>query len=112
MRQLNDKGQMQMIGAAVGLFISLIIVVLIYYNIAASVDVTAIDAKLHRTRKTKTRGELAHRLQMQLWQLTIRPQHFSPSPPSKINSVNLWSRHSDCGCNRDILCQGNWVGKK
>jgi hypothetical protein len=51
MRQFlkENKGQMQMIGAAVGLFITLIIVVLIYYNIAASIDTTAVDAKLPGT---------------------------------------------------------------
>jgi hypothetical protein len=50
-RQLktNDKAQMQMVGAAVGLFITLIITVLIYYNIAGSIDTTAIDAKLPGT---------------------------------------------------------------
>jgi hypothetical protein len=37
---------MGMVGAAVGLLITLIIVVLIYYNITASIDTTAIDAKL------------------------------------------------------------------
>jgi hypothetical protein len=37
----NDNGQMQMIGAAVGLFITIIICILIYYNIAASTQQTA-----------------------------------------------------------------------
>lgn len=40
---------MGMVGAAVGLLITLIIVVLIYYNIAASIDTTGIDAKLPGT---------------------------------------------------------------
>ena len=40
---------MGMVGAAVGLLITLIIVVLIYYNIAASIDHTAVDAKLAGT---------------------------------------------------------------
>ena len=42
----NNHAQMGMVGAAVGLFITLIIAVLIYYNIAASVDTTTIDGKL------------------------------------------------------------------
>jgi hypothetical protein len=42
----KDRAQMGMVGAAVGLLITLIIVVLIYYNITASIDTTAIDAKL------------------------------------------------------------------
>lgn len=48
MRKLfgNKLAQMGMVGAAIGLFITLIISVLIYYNIAASVDTTTIDAKL------------------------------------------------------------------
>jgi len=48
MRQLlgNKLGQAGMVGAAVGLLITLIIAVLIYYNIAGSIDVTGIDAKL------------------------------------------------------------------
>jgi len=48
MRKLfgNKHAQMGMVGAAIGLFITLIIAILIYYNIAASVDVTTIDAKL------------------------------------------------------------------
>jgi len=40
---------MAMVGQAVGLLITLIIVVLVYYNIAASVDTTGIDAKLPGT---------------------------------------------------------------
>jgi hypothetical protein len=45
----NNHAQMGMVGAAVGLLITLVIVVLIYYNIAASIDTTAIDAKLPGT---------------------------------------------------------------
>ena len=41
-----NEGQMNLVGAAVGLFITLIIAVLIYYNIAASIDTTSVDAKL------------------------------------------------------------------
>jgi len=36
----EDKGQMQMVGAAVGLFITIIICILIYYNITASTQQT------------------------------------------------------------------------
>jgi hypothetical protein len=45
----NKAGQFGMVGAAVGLLITLIIAVLIYYNIAASLDTTAVDAKLPGT---------------------------------------------------------------
>jgi hypothetical protein len=50
-RQLihDDKGQMQMIGAAVGLFITLMICILVYYNIAGSIDTNTIDAKFGLT---------------------------------------------------------------
>ena len=50
MRQLmkNKFGQMGMVGAAVGLLITLIIAVIIYYNIAASINTTAIDALLQK----------------------------------------------------------------
>ena len=40
---------MGMVGAAVGLLITLIIAVIIYYNIAASINTTAIDALLPGT---------------------------------------------------------------
>ena len=36
MRRMNDHAQMAMVGQAVGLLITLIIVVLVYYNIAGS----------------------------------------------------------------------------
>ena len=51
MRQItkNKYGQMGMVGAAVGLLITLIIAVLIYYNIASGIDTAAIDAKLPGT---------------------------------------------------------------
>ena len=45
----KDTAQMNMVGAAVGLFITLIIAVLIYYNISASIDTTTIDSKLTGT---------------------------------------------------------------
>jgi hypothetical protein len=40
---------MAMVGAAVGLLITLIIAVLVYYNVAASIDTTGIDALLPGT---------------------------------------------------------------
>jgi uncharacterized integral membrane protein len=42
----KDRAQMGMVGAAVGLLITLIIVVLIYYNITASIDTSSIDRKM------------------------------------------------------------------
>ena len=48
----NDAGQMNMLGAALGLFISLIVCVLIFYNITGSIDTTDIDAKLDGTPAT------------------------------------------------------------
>jgi len=41
----QNSAQMGMIGAAVGLLITLSITILIFYNIAASVDAHAIDAE-------------------------------------------------------------------
>ena len=49
MQKLNDKAQANMLGAAIGILITLIICVLIYYNIAGSIDTTTIDAKLEGT---------------------------------------------------------------
>lgn len=37
----DDKAQMQMVGAAIGLFITIIVCILIYYNISASTIQTA-----------------------------------------------------------------------
>ena len=51
MRKLfgKNRAQMGMVGAAIGLFITLIIAVLIYYNIAGSINTTTIDANLPGT---------------------------------------------------------------
>ena len=54
----NNAGQMNMIGAAVGLFITLIIVVLIFYNIAGNIDTTDIDAALDGTPAANATGEV------------------------------------------------------
>ena len=43
----NNRAQMGMIGAAIGLLITLIIAVLVYYNISASLDTTSVDAVLN-----------------------------------------------------------------
>lgn len=40
----NQLGQMNMVGAAMGIFITLIVAVLIYFNVASSIDVAGIDA--------------------------------------------------------------------
>jgi hypothetical protein len=42
----DNDAQVGYIGAAVGLLISLLIVVMIFYSIAASLDTTSIDAKM------------------------------------------------------------------
>lgn len=54
MRRMDKLGQMGMVGAAVGLFITLIITVLIYYNIAASIDTTTVDGKFGATFNATT----------------------------------------------------------
>ena len=43
----NKLAQMGMVGAAIGLLITLIIAVLVYYNVSASIDTTTIDASLN-----------------------------------------------------------------
>ena len=42
----NKQAQMGMVGAAIGVLITLSVAILIYYNVAASIDTTSIDAKL------------------------------------------------------------------
>ena len=42
----NNHADVKMIGAVVGIFITLIIAVLVFYNIAGSIDTTTIDAEL------------------------------------------------------------------
>jgi len=39
----NDEADVKMIGAVVGILITLIIAVLVFYNIAGSIDTTSID---------------------------------------------------------------------
>ena len=45
----NKEGSIKMIGAVVGILVTLIIAVLVFYNIAASIDTTSIDADLTGT---------------------------------------------------------------
>ena len=52
----NKKAQMGMIGAAIGLLITLIICVLVYYNIAASVDTDTLEDDL-RTSMGYTKAD-------------------------------------------------------
>ena len=40
----NDEADVKMIGAVVGILITLIIAVLVFYNIAGSIDTTSIDS--------------------------------------------------------------------
>ena len=49
MKPINDKAQMQMIGVAIGTLITLIICVLVYYNISGSIDTNTIDYKFGLT---------------------------------------------------------------
>lgn len=47
MRFLQDEeGSAKMVGAVVGILVTLIIAVLVFYNIAASIDTTSIDADI------------------------------------------------------------------
>jgi len=45
----NDEADVKMIGAVVGILVTLIIAVLVFYNIAGSIDTTDIDAELTGT---------------------------------------------------------------
>ena len=45
----DDKGNVQMIGAVVGILVTLIIAVLVFYNVAGSIDTTSIDEDLTGT---------------------------------------------------------------
>ena len=45
----NDEADVKMIGAVVGILVTLIIAVLVFYNIAGSIDTTSIDAGLTGT---------------------------------------------------------------
>ena len=50
-RQLfdEDKANVQMVGAVVGILVTLIIAVLVFYNVAGSIDATSIDEDLTGT---------------------------------------------------------------
>ena len=45
----NDEADVKMVGAVVGILVTLIIAVLVFYNIAGSIDTTTIDASLTGT---------------------------------------------------------------
>ena len=45
----NKEGSVKMVGMIVGILVTLMIAVLIFYNIAASIDTTSIDADLTGT---------------------------------------------------------------
>ena len=49
MKKLNNQANVQMIGAVVGILITLIIAVLVFYNVASSIDTTTIDASFDGT---------------------------------------------------------------
>jgi len=45
----NDNADVQMIGVVIGILVTLIVAVLVFYNIAGSIDTEDIDAKLTGT---------------------------------------------------------------
>jgi len=45
----NNEADVKMVGAVVGILVTLIIAVLVFYNIAGSIDTTTIDADLTGT---------------------------------------------------------------
>ena len=49
LKVMGEDGNVQMIGAVVGILITLIIAVLVFYNVAASIDTTTIDASFDGT---------------------------------------------------------------
>jgi len=48
----NDQADVKMIGMVVGVLVTLIIAVLIFYNIASSIDTTTIDSNIGGTNTT------------------------------------------------------------
>ena len=42
----DDKGNVQMIGAVVGILVTLIIAVLVFYNVATALDNSTVDANI------------------------------------------------------------------
>ena len=49
LKRMGEDGNVQMIGAVVGILITLIIAVLVFYNVAASIDTSTIDSGLDGT---------------------------------------------------------------
>lgn len=45
----NNEADVRMVGAVVGILVTMIIAVLVFYNIAGSIDLTGIDASLTGT---------------------------------------------------------------
>ena len=45
----NDEADVKMVGAVVGILVTLIIAVLVFYNIAGSIDASGVDADLTGT---------------------------------------------------------------
>ena len=45
----NDEADVKMIGAVVGILVTLIIAVLVFYNIAGSIDASSVDSDLTGT---------------------------------------------------------------
>jgi len=52
MKRMNNQANVQMIGAVVGILITLIIAVLVFYNVAGSIDTTGIDGNFGGTNET------------------------------------------------------------
>ena len=52
MKRMNNQANVQMIGAVVGILITLIIAVLVFYNVAGSIDTTDIDGNFGGTNTT------------------------------------------------------------
>jgi len=53
----NEAGSVKMVGMVVGILVTLIIAVLIFYNIAASIDTSTIDSELTGTPAANASGD-------------------------------------------------------
>ena len=52
MKKMNNQANVQMIGAVIGILITLIIAILVFYNVAASIDTSTIDGNFGGTNET------------------------------------------------------------
>ena len=52
----DDKADVRMIGGVVGILVTLIIAVLVFYNIAGSIDTSTIDAEFDPTAATPSQN--------------------------------------------------------